>query len=316
MGPKDSETGISVIIPTKNEGQAIHECLSSIYNQSLQPLEVIIVDGGSTDNTLKEASQFPVKILTETKPSSLPNARNVGAKNAKGDIILIIDADVILEKNCLSNAVKYFEDSNIIAVVPSEQKVAHSHLEKIQMDWDHGSANPFKPGIGIPAFAEFFRRTVFEKIEFDPRLGYGEDQDFQQRFKKIYGLSAKIIYASDSQLSAHYSHTLKELQTQYTWYGRTFRRYLLKSFSISPLMNLGSLLAPISLLVLTFLTLFVHLLLPLLVLVAVLLVARNLLVCYRSKSIHFVEFVGYEFARSLFFVFGIFQGFFSRKRGK
>jgi glycosyltransferase involved in cell wall biosynthesis len=316
INASDSKTAVSVIIPTKNEEQVIHECLSSVFNQSLKPMEVIIVDGRSTDNTLKETSQFPVKVIIEKEPTSLPNARNLGIENAMGDVIFIMDADVILDQDCIKNALKYYEDPDTIAVIPSEQNIAHCRLEKIQIDWIRGSANPLRSGIGISVFAEFLRKTVFEKIEFDSRLGYAEDGDFQQRLKLIYGRSAKITHALDSKISVHYSHTLKELQTQYTWYGRTFKRYLQKNFSIKPLMNLGSLLAPTILLALGSLSIIITQFLPFSILVAALLFARNLIVCYRSKSIHFVEFVAFEFVRSLFFSIGLIQGFFSRKRGK
>jgi len=311
-----SKTTVSVIIPTKNEEQVIHECLSSVFNQSLKLLEVIIVDGRSTDNTLKKTRQFPVKIITEAEPTSLPHARNLGIENAKGEVIFIMDADVILEKNCIKNAVKYFEDSNIMAVIPSEQNVAHTRLEKIQIDWLRGTANPIRMGVGISSFAEFFHKMVFKKIKFDSDLGYGEDADFQRRLKRLCRGSVKIIHSCDSNISVHHPHTFKELWSQYSWYGRTFTRYLLKDLSIKTILNLGSLLAPTILLVLGFLTLFFAQALPFLVLVFALLVARNLIACYRSKSIYFVEFIAFEFIRSLFFVIGITQGFFSKKRGK
>jgi glycosyltransferase involved in cell wall biosynthesis len=127
-----SKAMVSVIIPTKNEEQVIHECLSSVFNQSLKQLEVVIVDGRSTDNTLKIARQFPVKVTTEVGSSSLPNARNLGIETARGEVIFIMDADVILDKNCIKNAVKYFEDPNIIAVIPSERNVAHTALKKFK----------------------------------------------------------------------------------------------------------------------------------------------------------------------------------------
>jgi len=310
------KTTVSVIIPTKNEEQVIHECLSLVFNQSLKPLEVIIVDGRSTDATLKKARQFPVKVITEEEPTSLPNARNLGIGNAKGEVILIMDADVILDKNCIKNAVKYFEDTNIKAVIPSEQNVAHTYLEKIQIEWLRGTANPLRMGVGISSFVEFFRKMVFEKIKFDSDLGYGEDMDFQQRLKGLYRGAGKIIHAYDSTISVHFPHTFKELRSQYTWYGRTFKRYFAKDTSLKTILNLGSLVTPTILLVLGFLTLFFASALPLLVLVFALLVARNLIACYRSKSIHFVEFIGFEFVRSLFFVMGITQGLFSKKRGK
>ena len=311
-----SKITVSVIIPTRNEEKVIHECLSSVFNQTLKPLEVIIVDGRSTDDTLKNARQFPVKVTTEIEPTSLPNARNLGIKNAEGEVILIMDADVILDKNCIKNAVKYFEDANTVAVIPSEQNVAHSHLEKIQLEWLRGTANPIRMGIGISSFAEFFRKMTFTKIKFDSDLGYGEDADFQQRLKKLCKGSGKIIYSCDCKISVHHPHTLKELRSQYTWYGRTFTRYLSKNPSKKSILNLGSLLAPTILLVLGFLTLFFVQVVPFLVLVSALLVARNLIACYRLKSIHFVEFIGFEFIRSLFFVIGITQGLFSKKRGK
>jgi len=311
-----SKATVSVIIPTKNEEQVIHECLSSVFNQSLKPSEVIIVDGRSTDNTLKIARQFPVKVITEVEPTSLPNARNLGIETAKGETIFIMDADVILYKNCIENAVKYFEDPNIIAVIPSEQNVAHTRLEKIQIKWLRGTANPVRMGIGISVFAEFFRKMIFKQIKFDSYLGYGEDEDFQKRLKWLYGGSGKIIHARDSKILVHRPHIFKELWAQWTWWGRTSIKYLLKDPSIKTILNLGSDLTPTILLVLGFLTLFFPQVLPFLVLVSALLVARNLIACYRSKFTYFVEFIGFEFIRSLFFVTGIIQGFFSKKRGK
>ena len=66
---------VSVVIPTKNSEQVILDCLSSLFNQSKKPLEVIVVDGRSTDNTLKIANQYPIKMIIETQPTSLPHAQ-------------------------------------------------------------------------------------------------------------------------------------------------------------------------------------------------------------------------------------------------
>ena len=233
---------VSVVIPTRNEEDVIHECLSSVLNQSLKPLEIIIVDGNSTDNTLKVARQFPVKVITEGESPSLPNARNLGVEAAVGEIIFIIDSDVILEKDCIRNAIKYFEDPNTIAVIPSEESIAHTRLEKILMNWGRGTANSLR-GIGISVFSEFFRKIVFKQVTFDRNLGFGEDVDFQKRLKAIYKSPSNLIQASDSKISFHHPHSLKELWSQYTWYGRTFRRYLSKDFSIQPLLGFGSCIA-------------------------------------------------------------------------
>lgn len=316
MSKETSNNAVSVVIPTKNEGQVIRECLASIFNQSLKPLEVIVVDGRSTDNTVAEASLFPVKVITETEPTSLPNARNLGAREAKGDIILIIDADVTLEKNCIKNACKYFQEPDTIAVVPFEQNVAHSKLEKIQIDWIRGGVNHLRPGIGISVFAEFLRTSVFSKIAFDPSLGYGEDDDFQRRLISIYGGTKKVFYSSNSIISVHYSHTFKELRSQYTWYGRTFRTFANKGSSIKPILNFASLVAPSMIIILCLLSIFFIYALPFLILLVTFIIARNLVICYRSRSWSFFEFVGFEFLRSIFFINGLLNGLFSKKRGK
>lgn len=311
-----SKKTVSVIIPTKNEEQVIHECLSFVFTQSLKPLEVIIVDGRSTDDTLKKAQQFPVKIITEKEPASLPNARNLGIENAKGEVILFMDADVILDKNCIENAVKWFEDTNIIAVIPCEKSLAHTRLEKIEIYWLRGTANPIRSGIGIPSFVEFFRQIVFKKVKFDSNLGYGEDMDFQKRLKMVCKGDGKIIYSDDSTISIHHPHTFKELRSQYTWYGRTFKTYFSRDSSIQTILNLGSLLTPTILIILGIFTLFFVQALPFLLLFFALLAARNLIACYRSKSRFFVEFIAFEFIRSIFFVVGLTQGLFSKEKGK
>jgi glycosyltransferase involved in cell wall biosynthesis len=307
---------VSVIIPTRNEEQVIHECLSSVFGQSLTPYEVIVIDGRSTDDTLKKARRFPVEILIEEEPTSLPNARNIGIENAKGDLLLIMDADTVLDRDCLEHAVKYFQEPKVFAVIPSLEMKTHTRLEEIQAKWLHGTSNPLRMGIEISTFAEFFRKEVFKNVRFDPDLGYGEDEDFQQRFKRVYKGAGKIIHAYDCKISVHHPHTFKELRSQWTWWGRTFTRYLSKHASVRTILILGSVLAPTILLVLGFLTLFFAPAFPFLVLVFAMLVARTLIACYRSKSINFVEFIAFEFIRSFFFVIGVAQGFFSNEKGK
>ncbi len=124
---------VSVIIPTRNEEQVISQCLTAVFNQSFNPSEVIVVDGRSTDNTVKVPSRFPVKVFTESEPTSLPNARNIGVENAQSSILFIMDADVILDKDCIMNAVKYFEDPQIMGVIPVENNVAHQGLKKFKL---------------------------------------------------------------------------------------------------------------------------------------------------------------------------------------
>lgn len=301
------QMAVSVIIPTRNEGEFITESLASVFNQSVKPLEVIVVDGRSTDNTVERAKQFPVKIVTEEIPTSLPNARNLGVKEAKGQVVFIMDADVVLLNDCIKNALKYFVDSNVIAVTPNELSIPHTRIEKIQMDWIRGTANPIRTGFGLSVFAKFFRKDIFDSISFDPSLGYGEDDDFGRRLKKLFPDTGRILRAKESEISPHHSHSLKELWSQYRWYGRTFGKYFPKNPSVKMMLNFMSFLFPILVLV----TLFVAFVFPqalfLLILFSGLFITRNLLACYRVKSKGFFYFIGFEFIRSASFLDGIFQ---------
>jgi glycosyltransferase involved in cell wall biosynthesis len=307
---------VSVIVPTKNSEEVILECLSSLFNQSMKPLEVIVVDGRSTDDTLSLARSYPVKVIVEEEPTSLPNARNLGIENAEGEFIFIVDSDIVVDRDCIKNAIKWFKNPDIIAVIPTEHNIAHSHLEKIQAKWLMGTANSLRSGIGISAFAEFFRKTIFERMKFDPTLGLWEDDDFQQRLKKNFCDSGKIAFSHDSNVYVHHPQTIRELKAQYTWYGRTAKAFLSKGPSMRTILNLGSLLSPMFILVLSILALFFTPAIYILLLVLAFLVARNFIACYRSKSAYFFEFLAFEFIRSLFFTFGIIQGFFSKNRGK
>jgi len=298
---------ISVIIPTKNEGDVIADCLSSVFSQSVRPSEIIIVDGHSTDNTLEKAQQYPVRIVLEDEPTSLPNARNLGAQQAKGEVLLLLDADMILNRDCVKNGLEYLRNPDVIAVIPDVQVSAHTRLEKIYGKWLQATDNPVR----IPN-TNFIRREVFNKIKYDRNLGFGEDDDFQIRLRRAYG-NSNIIWAPDCRISIHLPHSIRELWQQHTWYGRTFVRYFSKNHGIKQILALGSLLIPTLLLVLAGITLVFPHLAPLLIVGLLPLMTRNLIACYRSKTFYLLEFLGLEFLRSTFFFSGIVQGLFVKR---
>jgi glycosyltransferase involved in cell wall biosynthesis len=99
-----SRESISVVIPARNAGREIGAALQSVFEQRVTgALEVIVVDDGSTDDTVSVAEQFPCRI--ERIPGSLGNparARNIGAKLSGGDPIVFMDADCLAQPNWLA----------------------------------------------------------------------------------------------------------------------------------------------------------------------------------------------------------------------
>jgi GT2 family glycosyltransferase len=94
------EEKISVIVPVRNEGKKIVNCLDAIINQTLQPHEIIVVDGHSTDDTVKKALNYPVKILYEDFRTRA-GACQVGLENATGEYVSYTDADCIPDRDWL-----------------------------------------------------------------------------------------------------------------------------------------------------------------------------------------------------------------------
>ncbi|MFH0836588.1 MAG: glycosyltransferase [Candidatus Aenigmatarchaeota archaeon] len=94
----------SVIVPSKNEEKFIENCLKALKHQT-KKCEIILVDGHSTDRTRKIAKKYADQIILDDK-KGIANARNIGAKIAKGEIIAYCDADAIPKKNWVENIEK------------------------------------------------------------------------------------------------------------------------------------------------------------------------------------------------------------------
>ena len=86
------ENKISVVIPTYNHSRWLPESVESALRQTLKPLEVIVVDDGSKDDTRQVVSKYPVTYVYQ-RNAGLPAARNKGIDTAKGEWIALLDAD-------------------------------------------------------------------------------------------------------------------------------------------------------------------------------------------------------------------------------
>jgi cellulose synthase/poly-beta-1,6-N-acetylglucosamine synthase-like glycosyltransferase len=109
----DSLPGVSIIVPTLNSGSTIDECLRSILELDYpkQLLEVIVIDGGSTDKTTELAKAHPVKLVySQLNP---PEAYNLVLKDIENPIIGLVDSDAKVEKQWLRKLVKLLDDPKV-----------------------------------------------------------------------------------------------------------------------------------------------------------------------------------------------------------
>lgn len=111
---------ISIIIPTKDRPQDLVKCLESVLSQTLLPDEIVIVDASDTeklDSSVIAELNKKIKTIYLHTAAGLTHQKNVGAKACSGDIIFVLDDDVILEKNFVKEIIKVFDND-------SERKVA------------------------------------------------------------------------------------------------------------------------------------------------------------------------------------------------
>lgn len=112
---------ISVIIPAYNEEETITRTIKSVSKSDYPDFEIIIVDDGSTDNTLKIAKKFENEKLSvfHKENGGKGSALNFGLKLAKGKIIFTMDADTTVNPKSMKNMVRFFKDEEIMSVSPS-----------------------------------------------------------------------------------------------------------------------------------------------------------------------------------------------------
>lgn len=201
---------LSIIIPTYNEDKYLPSLLDSIKKQDYNDYEVIIADGGSEDETVKIAENGGVKVIDGLDHPG--KGRNAGAKVANGEILLFLDADVILPDSFIKESLDEFEKRflsiasvNQIPQIPSlRNKVYHSAYNSII-----GALQYVYPGAqGVCLFAT---KRLHKRIKgFDEKLKLGEDADYVLRASKLakYRKLTTEVYVSTRRIDKEKISTL------------------------------------------------------------------------------------------------------------
>lgn len=225
---------VSIIIPCRNEEKSIGKCLDSVIanDYTKEKLEVIVVDGMSEDKTKeivnKSAERFPfIKLLSNSK-KIVPTAMNIGIKNARGQIIIRMDAHNVYKEDYISKCIKYLQEYNVdnvggiwVTLPGADTLIAHSIALALSHPFGVGNAY-FRIGSVEPKYVDTvpfgcYRREVFDKIGFfDEDLVRNQDDEFNLRLIKSGG---KILLVPDIVSYYYARDSLLKLWKMYFQYG-------------------------------------------------------------------------------------------------
>lgn len=184
---------VSVIVPNYNYGRVLGHCLRALQAQTYTPLEIVLVDDRSTDDSVAVAESLGVNVISPPVNSGVSAARNLGAAHANGEILVFLDSDIALAPDAVASAVALLEsDSRIGAVCGNFDPVPlvrDSLVKEYRNLFRHyyflcrlGSISGFLPTsiLAMPA------KVWAEVGPFNTRLDQSEGADLGERLTDRY----------------------------------------------------------------------------------------------------------------------------------
>lgn len=212
------KTKLSIIVPCYNAGKYLAKTLDSVINQTCHEWECVIVDDGSTDNSIEIYSRYAeqdsrfVTILQEN--SGAGAARNNGIKIAQGEFILLLDADDWISENCVENVLDFFKEN------------PNATMYNLRSMWIDEQSKTTIPGHHYIDYRHVLiygqnNMMVFKKADFEEKGGFDvamkrgfEDWEFYVRLlspSSIVKVSDDVLYYYRINVSQHNVSAIGEL---------------------------------------------------------------------------------------------------------
>lgn len=222
-----------MILLTKNSAATVQKSIESIFQQTRQPDEVVVVDGNSDDATLNIVKKYRVKLVSE-QGWGFGHARNLGVKNASGDIVFFIDSDCYAEPDWIEKTLPHFDSNPEIAGVTGRTNLWNTESGVARflacVGGRMGMPKQRKCTKIAPTMNLALRHAVIEEVGgFDPTLIRCEDTDLTYKISKRH----KILYEPDAVVWFKGSPTLgvasRKCVRHFTGVGQLFAKHGLKA---------------------------------------------------------------------------------------
>lgn len=186
MKPK---TLISVVIPTYNRKEKTLRAINSVIEQNIDDIEIIVVNDGSSDDTLEflNSKNLPIKIISKEN-GGVSSARNAGIDNSVGEYIAFLDSDDTWLPNKLKKQIEFFESNPSVCLVYTDQ---YLNIDGANLDQTRFQRNKPNKKMLLPGFVDYtpiHTSTVLIKKEtlnhvgkFSEELEVHEDSELWNR---------------------------------------------------------------------------------------------------------------------------------------
>jgi len=176
---------VSICVTTFNEEIFIHECIESVFKQSYENTEILVLDDGSSDRTVEICRQFDLTIFSHEN-RGIPFTRNRALELAQGEYIAFIDGDDRWEMDWLGSAVEELEQDLDLDLILGQTRLMN----------EDSLANK-NYSVYFLLGACLIRKRVFDEIGiFDENLRIGEDSDWFLRCREanVVGKISKKVF--------------------------------------------------------------------------------------------------------------------------
>lgn len=182
---------ITIITPSFNQAEFLEQTILSVLNQDYEPLEYIIIDGGSTDGSVDVIRRYEERLAywVSEKDRGQSHAINKGLKRASGEVISWLNSDDLYLPRTLHTVADYFRKNDSALIHGKTILFGDSLQEKVKGAEQQDLRVRYLAGIPFPQPSSFFRRRVLLEQGFlDETLHYGMDYDLFVRVALNYQL--------------------------------------------------------------------------------------------------------------------------------
>jgi glycosyltransferase involved in cell wall biosynthesis len=194
---------VTVVTPSFNQGRFIRETIESVLSQDYPCIEYLVMDGGSTDETLSILQSFGDRIVWVSEPDQgQAHAVNKGWRAGRGEILAWLNSDDLYEAGAVRAAVEYLMQNPKVGLVYGEGHV----IDETGRTLDRYQTDPFDPDrfferCGICQPTAFVRRAVVEDVGYvDQTMNFCMDYELWTRVSKKYPLAYLPRYLAKSRL--------------------------------------------------------------------------------------------------------------------